>query len=28
MGRPKPPCHLLILQGVTLVYKGLVWNIL
>jgi len=22
MGRPKPPCHLLILQGVTLAYKG------
>ena len=23
MGRPKPPCHLLILPGVTPVYKGL-----
>ena len=23
MGRPKPPCHLLMLQGVTLAHKGL-----
>jgi hypothetical protein len=23
MGHPKPPCHLLILQGVTLAHKGL-----